>query len=343
MTKKYNTLVYLGRFQPVHNAHLETIKIATKLADQVIIIIGSADEPRTPKNPFTSIEREKMIHSALVDAGIMSFQYKIEHNHDTIYNDVAWATRVQGLVTKHTHGIGTTGIIGHDKDASTWYMAMFPQWKTEDVGLIEPLNATDIRELFFRPDVNLNFMKHVVPQATYDFLNEFRTRKEFTEMVAEKDFITEHKKQYAGLRYPPIFVTVDACLVQSGHVLMIKRKAIPGKGLWALPGGYVNANTDSSVKDAMVRELREETGIKVPGPVLMGNIVKEKVFDAVNRSPRGRIITHCFRIDLPDGPLPRVKGDDDAEKARWIPVSDIRRDISFEDHFAMITDMLGLA
>ena len=86
----------------------------------------------------------------------------------------------------------------------------------------------------------------------------------------------------------------------------------------------------------MIRELREETLIKVPAPVLRGNIVDRKVFDAVDRSPRGRIITHTFKIVLPDGELPKVKGADDAEKAKFRPIAEIRSDECFEDHFEMI-------
>jgi bifunctional NMN adenylyltransferase/nudix hydrolase len=122
---------------------------------------------------------------------------------------------------------------------------------------------------------------------------------------------------------------------------MIKRRAEPGKGLWALPGGYVNANTDKSVLDAAIRELREETGIKVPEPVLRGSIKDNRVFDAIDRSPRGRIITHCFKIELPDGPLPRVKGQDDAEKAKWVPIAEVRSEECFEDHYEILQHFLG--
>jgi bifunctional NMN adenylyltransferase/nudix hydrolase len=122
---------------------------------------------------------------------------------------------------------------------------------------------------------------------------------------------------------------------------MIKRRAEPGKGLWALPGGYVNANTDKSVEDAAIRELREETMIKVPAPVLRGNIVRSKVFDAIDRSPRGRIITHAFHIALPDGELPKVKGADDAEKARWVPIAEVKSEECFEDHWEILQHFLG--
>ena len=123
--------------------------------------------------------------------------------------------------------------------------------------------------------------------------------------------------------------------------MLIKRRAEPGRGLWALPGGYVNANTDRSVEDAMLRELREETMIKVPAPVLRGNIVRSRVFDAIDRSPRGRIITHAFHIQLPDGELPKVKGSDDAEKARWVPIAEVKSEECFEDHFEILQHFLG--
>ena len=91
----------------------------------------------------------------------------------------------------------------------------------------------------------------------------------------------------------------------------------------------------------MIRELREETGIKVPAPVLVGNIKDTKVFDAIDRSARGRTITHAFKIVLPDGPLPKVKGMDDAEKAQWIPIAEVKSDMTFDDHFDIIQWAIG--
>jgi bifunctional NMN adenylyltransferase/nudix hydrolase len=339
MSKKYDTLVLIGRFQPLHSAHLEIIKRATALTDQLVIICGSANQPRTYKNPFTFDERARMIKDATRGLNMQVF---VEPNFDTIYNDQAWAVRVQGIVSKYrVLGGAGVGIIGHKKDDSSFYLDMFPQWGYEDVELIEFLSAVDIRDLYFKWTFNSNFIKNVVPETTYDFLMEFRKTEEFAQIIREREFIAEHNKQYAGLKYPPIFSTADAVVICSGHVLMIKRRAEPGKGLWALPGGYVNANTDKSVEAAMLRELREETQIKVPAPVLKGSIVRSRVFDAIDRSPRGRIITHAFHIVLPDGELPRVKGSDDAEKARWVPIAEVQSDQCFEDHYEILQHFVG--
>jgi bifunctional NMN adenylyltransferase/nudix hydrolase len=338
MSKEFGTLVLIGRFQPLHNAHLEIIKRATALTDQLVIITGSAAQPRTYKNPFTSAERKAMIKAA---TGGLSMQIHIEENVDTIYNDQAWAVRVQGIVSKYRI-LGTkTAIIGHKKDDSSFYLDMFPQWGYVDVESIEPLSAVNIRDLYFKRDANMNFIKAVVPQSTFVYLDAFKDTAEYEQIIKEREFVENYKKQYASLPYPPIFSTADAVVIQSGHILLIKRRAEPGKGLWALPGGYVNAGTDKSVEDAAIRELREETMIKVPGPVLRGSIVRSKVFDAIDRSPRGRIITHAFYIQLPDGELPKVKGSDDAEKARWVPIAEVRSEECFEDHYEIIQHFLG--
>jgi bifunctional NMN adenylyltransferase/nudix hydrolase len=338
MTKLYDTIVFLLRGQPVHNAHAAILGRAASLAEQVVVIIGSCGQPRTYKNPFTADERKHMIRGS---TGAFNTNIVIEENTDTIYNDQAWAARIQALVAKHTNPQSKIAIIGHKKDSSTQYLDMFPQWKFVEQELIEPLNATNIRDLYFRKDCNLKYIEGVVPKSTLLFLESFMKTEEYEQVIREREFIDNYKKQFAGLAYPPIFVTTDAVVICSGHVAMIKRRAEPGKGLWAMPGGFVNAATDRSIQDAMIRELREETGIKVPKPVLIGSIIKTQVFDAIDRSTRGRTITHCFRIDLPNGELPKIKGMDDAIKAEWVPIGGLDSSLCFEDHYEIIQNMLG--
>lgn len=340
-SKKYHTLVLIGRFQPLTVAHAEIIRKASLLAKQLVIIVGSAKQPRTYKNPWSSQEREMMIQNVVAEMKITDCMIRVEHNFDTIYNDQAWAGRVQTLVSKHTNLGDSIGLIGHKKDPSSYYLEMFPQWSYVEVGLLQPLNATNVRDLYFRADSNMNFLRSVLPASVQRMLEGWKNTPEFNQVVRERDFVEIYKKQYASLPYAPVFVTVDAVVICSGHVLMIKRRSEPGRGLWALPGGFLNAATDRSVQDAMIRELREETGIKVPAPVLVGSVKKVQVFDAIERSARGRTITHCFLVKLPDGELPKVRGGDDAEKAVWIPISEVDSSVTFEDHFEILQEMVG--
>lgn len=122
---------------------------------------------------------------------------------------------------------------------------------------------------------------------------------------------------------------------------MVRRRAEPGKGLWALPGGFVNQN--ETLQKACLRELREETKLRIPEPVLLGSLKGKEIFDHPDRSARGRTITHAFYFHFQSGELPAIKGSDDADKARWIPISDALSMGSrmFEDHLNIIEFFLG--
>ena len=338
MTKKYDAIVFIGRFQPLHNAHVEIIRKASELAEKVIIVVGSANQPRTVKNPFSYGEREYLIQ----DTYEFGKPLILASNYDTIYNDDAWAVRVQNIVAKHTTENSKVAIIGHKKDESSFYLDMFPQWELVEVELIEELNAYQIRELYFKEDFNPNFIRSVVPANVLEYLNKFAKTPDYKQILREIEFVEKYKSQYASFPYPPTFVTVDAVLIQSGHILMIRRRAEPGRGLLALPGGFLDANSDKTLEDAMIRELREETCLKVPSPVLRGNIHEVKVFDAIERSTRGRTITHAFCIKLPNGELPKVKSGTDAASAKWIPISKIDSSQCFEDHYEIINYFTGV-
>lgn len=346
--KPYDLVVFIGRFQIVHNAHKAIIDRACELANhKVLVIVGSADKPRTFKNPFTTSERKAMIKAATSKSTVPVY---IDHIYDNTYNDTAWAAQVQRVVNDHASRPWTDkgmriAIIGHKKDESSFYLDMFPQWDFIDQDLIEPLDATQIRDLYFNRKMNMNYIRGVVPEPTITFLEEFRvgSKEAYEQIIREKEFVESYKKQYEHLPYAPTFVTTDAVVIQSGHVLMIKRRAEPGKGLWAFPGGFLNAKTDRSLVDAMIRELREETGLKIPEKVLKGSITKQKTFDAIDRSARGRTITTAFKIELDGTELPRVKGMDDAIRARWVPISEVKREECFEDHYCILLDMTGAA
>ena len=132
-------------------------------------------------------------------------------------------------------------------------------------------------------------------------------------------------------KYPRPAVTAD-CVVMTKEitpkVLLIQRGNEPYKGRWAFPGGFMNM--DETTEQCAIRELEEETGLKVDDVMEIGSYSK------VDRDPRGRTITVAY-LAIIDKPT-EVKGNDDAAKAEWFPISELPP-LAF-DHNEIIMDAL---
>ena len=349
----FDYLVFIGRFEPFHNGHAAVARHALGLARKLVFLVGSADMPRTIRNPWTVAERGVMIRSALADAGD---RLLIRPLRDHLYNESQWIAEVQRAVADAVRADGgdadpatppKIGLIGQDKDASSYYLREFPQWPLVDVRHTETLSATELRRYLFEANRldshgGLMLIRANVPGPVFDMLDAFRRNSPaFAQLVEEYRFIEKYRAAWADAPYPPTFVTTDAVVVHSGHVLLVRRRAEPGKGLWALPGGFVGQ--DETVYAACVRELREETRLKLPAPVLKGSLKHRHVFDHPERSLRGRTITHAFHFEFPLGDLPDVRNGDDADKARWIPVSEALEmgPQLYDDHLHILEFFLG--
>ncbi|SDV47315.1 bifunctional nicotinamide-nucleotide adenylyltransferase/Nudix hydroxylase [Chitinasiproducens palmae] len=345
---RYDALVFIGRFQPLHRGHLDVLRRALDLSSQVFVLVGSANRPRTIKDPFSFDERRQMIESVL-DASERA-RVRIEPVQDSIYNDGDWLRRVQDAVSRSCAAADTRaddstrrhriGLIGHEKDDSSQYLRMFPQWERVEVPATEDISATEIREQFFA-ERNNSFVTWAVSAPVNEWLHAFRGTAPFAQLKAEAEFIAGYRKAWAAAPYPVTFVTVDAVVVHSGHILLVRRRSEPGRGLWALPGGFLGQ--DERLETGCIRELREETGLKLPEPVIRGSLRDRQVFDHPDRSLRGRTITHAFLFSFAVGELPRIKGGDDADKARWVPLNTFAqmRDVMYEDHFDIAYHFLG--
>lgn len=330
--KKYDLCVYIGRFQPIHNGHISVMQKANEIAKKTLVLVGSANASPSPKNPFTYEDREHMIKVAR--QGVI-----VEPLDDYTYEENQWLTDVQEVVNVHMKKGDKVCLIGHSKDESSYYLKHFPQWDFVDVEYHEVIDATHIRQLYYQN--KFAFIKGAVPESTLSYLQRFADTAKYHRMCDEYEYNENYKKSWAGSPFPPTFNTVDAVVIQSGHILLVQRKYAPGKDLFALPGGFIDPT--ESQEDAVIRELREETKIKVPVPVLRGSIVKEKTFSDPKRSERGRTFTQAYLIQLDDNQaLPKVKGSDDAKHAEFVPLSqfyDMAEDM-FEDHYHIVRKLL---
>lgn len=329
---KYDLVVYIGRMQPPTRAHVSIVQQALTLGKRTLVMFGSSFQPRTVKNPWTWTERATMLTNQL--APEVTPRVSCLGLHDYRYNDTEWAQQVQHEVKKFCVGRSKPkiGIIGCKKDSTSYYLELFPQWDFIEVDQIEDVNATMVRDELFSGKLFQWHDKDLISSELQTYLKGWSKSSEYKELVNEFNFINDYKKAWEAAPYAPTFVTVDAAVIQSGHILLVQRRAAPGKGLWALPGGFVNPQEYLTV--AVLRELREETKLKVPTAVMAGSMKGKEVFDNPGRSLRGRTITHAFAFHLSAGELPKVKGSDDAAKAKWFPLDDVlnMEEYLFEDH-----------
>ena len=142
-------------------------------------------------------------------------------------------------------------------------------------------------------------------------------------------------------KYPRPAVTADCIVITketTPKVLLIQRGGDPFKGSWAFPGGFMDM--DETTEQCAIRELEEETGLKLTSIHQIG------AYSKVDRDPRGRTITVAY-LAIVDTPI-AVTGQDDAIKAEWWPLSDFldkpsgkaeRPHLAF-DHYDIMQDAI---
>ncbi|UTC29649.1 bifunctional NMN adenylyltransferase/nudix hydrolase [Bajunvirus bajun] len=364
---RYDMAVLIGRFQPFHNGHLAVIEKALERADKVLILVGSANLARDTRNPFTYEERRGMIRDALDGAAFFRDGFDTTAGQritiaplpDSPYDLQEWIEQVQTLVKLHAAPMlrPRVCLTGNDRDATSYYLKLFPQWTYEPTGaLAGDIASTGLREAYFAGGVNFHdnawkdsgpVWPQVVPPETIAFLDKFRGTSFYGRLMDDRKAEIDYRAEW-GHKEP--HTTVDAVVIQSGHVLVIRRGGRYGTGMLAIPGGHLEPH--ETLLDGAVRECFEET-------MLFSHLVRDNyitderrrmlhthmrgrdVFGDPNRSRRGRVITHAFLFKLPDDyRLPEVKANDDAAEAFWLPISEVKADEFFEDHAFVIERLI---
>ena len=123
------------------------------------------------------------------------------------------------------------------------------------------------------------------------------------------------------------WLTVDGIVEKNGALLLVKRGRPPFEGMHALPGGFVEAG--ETVEEAVVRELREETGLRTRVVRLQG------VYSDPERDPRGHTVSAVFALEVVGG---RLKGGDDAAEAAFFEPGKLPP-LAF-DHDKVVADYL---
>jgi mutator protein MutT len=111
-------------------------------------------------------------------------------------------------------------------------------------------------------------------------------------------------------------VGVGAIILNGDKILLEKRKNAPGKGKWSVPGGLVELG--ESMEQAVIREVKEETGLEVYEPRLVD------VVNYISLGERGAVIYHYVIVDyLVTVKSGKPKAASDAEDLKWIPFNEV--------------------
>jgi bifunctional NMN adenylyltransferase/nudix hydrolase len=344
--------VYIGRFQPFHLGHAALLREALALSSLCVVVIGSAFQARSPKNPFTWQERAEMIRLTLPENERNRLRFVPLRDY---YNEARWCAAVRdgvaAVLASESTGAPTTrhqiALVGHFKDATSDYLRGFPGWALHSVERRHPIDATSVRDALFAAagqdvDAALAALVESLPSSSKVFLRAWAELPLFAELAQEWQMLRRYRQAWAAAPYPPVFVTVDTVIRCAGHVLLVQRGQAPGKGLMAVPGGFIEQR--ETAYQSALRELQEETHLTLLADTMRHALKEVAVFDHPDRSQRGRTITHAHYFDLGERELPEVKAGDDAAQAKWVPIAELAamEDRFMDDHFHMLDHFLAL-
>jgi len=345
----FATGIVIGRFAPLQKSEEGLIKGAVREAGCAIVVLGSAFHARTPRDPLTWEERAECIRLAIPDADRAQVTFVPVRDY---FNDERWARAVEAAVGE---AAGDARLFVQDDARAERYERLFPRWRLGRVACPPAEDSNRLRQVLLqhgmarspsslpeRRDAALAVLSAYVPSPAIEYLRAWSMLPAYETLVRDQHALDAMNDEWAGSPYEPIFSTVDAVVRCAGHVLLVRRGAPPGQGLWALPGGFLEPR--ETLLDGAMRELREETGLGVHEATLVRSLKRVQVFSHPYRSLRGRTITHAHFFDLPGERLPDVKGGDDAAAAEWIPIGKLgeREEKLFEDHFHILDEFLQL-
>ena len=372
--------VYIGRFQPFHKGHKAIVDLTVKMmkpGDTFTIIIGSADQQETERNPLSASQRKEML---LIE--LEGYPVTISTINDSPYNYDLWiehlCAKMLGFKSA-THddflekqedfikGFSNICIVGMENveeyiDRITKYYTYAP---TGHFNL--GINSHIFSELDTQTSVHGSSIRALACSEDRGHLENFYS--------AIKDLVDEKVLAYlktvnfplivynaytkginyaesTGCKYNSCFMTVDNIVFDKflDQVLLIKRK---DNGKFAIPGGF--AEPYMNMKDNALRELEEETGITAK--MLKDAFVKidelePTLIDAPYRDPRSShkcnfvsaVYVWQSKVDALKNFIPYIKAGDDAVDTVWLSkeeCEDLPAWRFHADHKKIICKLLG--
>src|SRR3989338_10966709 len=127
--------LFIGRFQPLHKAHLEVIKNILEENDEIVIAIGSSQESNTKENPFSAEERKGMIDAAMKADKIKNYETA---EIPDFFDDEKWC----GYIKEKIKDID----VAYSGNNIVLNCLRSRGFNVKKIRLIDDLNSTKIRE-----------------------------------------------------------------------------------------------------------------------------------------------------------------------------------------------------
>ena len=372
--------VYIGRFQPFHKGHKAIVDLTVKMmkpGDTFTIIIGSADQQETERNPLSASQRKEMLSIELE-----GYPVTISTINDSPYNYDLWiehlCAKMLGFKSA-THddflekqedfikGFSNICIVGMENveeyiNRITKYYTYAP---TEHFNL--GINSHIFSELDTQTSVHGSSIRAFIraddgrcPKRFYSDIKDFVSEKvlaylktvNFPLIVYNAYIKGINYAESTGCKYNSCFMTVDNIVFDKflDQVLLIKRK---DNGKLAIPGGF--AEPYMNMKDNALRELEEETSITAK--MLKDAFVKidelePTLIDAPYRDPRSShkcnfvsaVYVWQSKVDALKNFIPYIKAGDDAVDTVWLSkeeCEDLPAWRFHADHKKIICKLLG--
>jgi len=297
----------IGRFQPLHNGHVNLIKQALKNNDQVLVLVGSQNKLEDYQNPFTAEERINLISS------VFGEEPKLKGIDDYPTNE-QWIEDVTSRVITMQEDPSKVTLYTSEKDSAFYRTNFLYSVEERHSG---GLSATGIRAALYDGRIADTWL----PEETVSFLEEYMTTDAYLRIKEEYDTCVSRRLNALESHAfgNPIEPVSHAVVLQDNKVLLVKRNGSRGYGQWAVPGGYINH--DETTRAAALRELYEETSIdliNVDKARELAMCVEENIDDL---SVRTLGINYLYAVHK-DVELNPVAGDD-ADEVQWVSLEDI--------------------
>jgi bifunctional NMN adenylyltransferase/nudix hydrolase len=340
-TQPFELAVCAGEFQLPDPAAIAVLRHALDQASRCLVFLTWAHAAPSPAHPFAWEERAACLRAALPQQDRARIEFLPLRQH----YDAARTSRAMEQAVRRAAPAGAARmlwllpheLLGARDDRPAG-------WTVDEYEADDALATRRLHRLYEADDParELAALQADLEPATVDALRAWLVQPVFERVREDHRRNASEQRAWSVAPYPVVLVTVDAVVRAGGHVLLVQRGRPPGRGLWALPGGFLDPS--ETVLQGAVRELAEETGLPLTTAQMARALRGVKVFDDPRRSQRGRIVTHAHFFDLGDAVPPPVRGADDAAAARWVPVDALcgLESQLHDDHFHVLDQFLGL-